>query len=369
MVLQWKIGIDMSLSQQEKLRHLEILSKYRREQLFVHPELRHLFLEMTIHCNEHCRHCGSECGDHKEEGRLTKQEIFSLLDHVKKEFPLDKFMLCITGGEPLLREDFFEIMDYANQLKLPWGMTSNGTLITEEIAHRLKQVGMRTISISVDGLKQSHEWFRQSIGSYDKTIQGIQNLLKEQFSHVQITTVVHAKNFHELDQMYEEFLKLGVRSWRVINIEPIGRAKEQPELLLSNEQYKQMFDFIVQHRNKGRMQVQYGCTHYLGLEYEREVRQWYFLCNAGIYTASIAYNGDIISCLDVERRPELVQGNIRKDCFKDIWENKFEIYRSDYRKVGKCASCEHYKYCQGDAFHSWNFDTMEPNICMKGILF
>lgn len=359
----------MKLSKTDKIRHLNQLAEYRKNILIPNPQLRQLFFELTIHCNEHCRHCGSECGDHKEKDPLTKEEYFSILDQVNHDFSKERFMLCVTGGEPLLREDFFEIMGYAHSLGFPWGMTSNGTLITKEIAHRLKECGMRTISISVDGLKESHEWFRQSIGSYDKTIKGIQNLLEEQFNHVQITTVVHAKNFSELEQMYDEFSKLGVKSWRVINIEPIGRAKEQPELLLTNEQYKQMFDFIISHRNKGKMTVQYGCSHYLGLDYEREVRQWYFLCNAGVYTASITYNGDIISCLDVERRPELIQGNIRRDKLIDIWKNKFEIYRNDFRKVGKCASCEHFKYCHGDAFHSWNFDTMEPNVCMKGILF
>lgn len=353
-----------------KKRHLEQLADYRQNQLIVHPELRQLFLEMTIHCNEHCRHCGSECGDHQEINRLSKEEIFRVLDEVKRIFLKDRFMLCITGGEPLLRKDFFEIMMYAKECGIPWGMTSNGTLITKEVAHKLRMAGMRTISISVDGMKESHEWFRQSLGSYEKTISGIQNLLNEGgFSHVQITTVVHAKNIHELEQMYEVFSKLGVRSWRVINIEPIGRTKEQPDLLLSKDQYKQLFDFIVKHRKLGKMEVLYGCSHYLGLEYEREVRKWYFLCNAGLYTASITYNGDIISCLDVERRPELVEGNIRTDSLKDVWEHKFKIYRSDYRKVGKCASCQHFKYCQGDSFHSWNFDTMEPNVCMKGILF
>ena len=117
------------------------------------------------------------------------------------------------------------------------------------------------------------------------------------------------------------------------------------------------------------MEVSYGCSHFLGEEIEREVRKWYFLCNAGVYVASVMYNGDITACLDIERRPELVQGNIRKDNFRKIWDEKFEIYRTDWRKTGKCADCEYYRFCAGDAFHSWNFDEMEPNLCFKGILF
>lgn len=353
-----------------KENHMEQLADYRENQLRPHPRLHSLFLEMTVNCNEHCRHCGSECGDHREENRLSREEIFRFLDEIKEDFDISTMMLCVTGGEPLLREDFFEIMEYANRLGFLWGMTSNGTLITPEVAHKLAQTGMRTISVSVDGMKETHEWFRQSPGSYERTLSGIRNLLAEgSFSHVQVTTVVHQQNYGELEEMYQFFSSLGIRSWRVINIEPIGRAREQEDLLLSPEQYRGLFDFIRSHRFAGKMEVCYGCSHYLGLEYEREVRKWYFLCNAGVYTGSVTYNGDVTSCLDMERRPELIEGNIRKNRFKEIWDQKFRIYRTDYRKVGKCADCPDYRFCAGDSFHSWNFETMEPNLCMKGILF
>lgn len=359
---------NSKLSPLTKLQELEKLYEYR-EQLKKHPRLRQLFFEMTIRCNEHCRHCGSQCGDFEEKKPLSKEEIQKVMKEVIEQFPMDGFMFCITGGEPLLREDLFEIMQVAKEYNIPWGMTTNATLITKEVAIRLKEVGMKTVSVSVDGLKQSHEWFRNSLGSYEKTMQGIQNLLEVGFDHVQITTVIHALNIHELEDMYEVFSKTGIKSWRVINIEPIGRAKEQKELLLNKEQYKRLFHFFKEYRYKGNMEVTYGCSHFLGLNYEREVRPWYFLCNAGVYTASICYNGDVTSCLDVERRVEYIEGNIRDESFKDIWENKFEKYRTDFRKVGDCASCKEYKYCQGDSFHSWNIDEMRPNVCFKKILF
>lgn len=361
---------NSNLDKKTKTKHLKELADYRNHTLRPNPQLRSLFLELTTSCNEHCRHCGSNCGDVIEHGALSTQELKDILDQVKQDFPIDKMRLCVTGGEPLLRRDFFEIMEYAHELGYRWGMTSNGTLITPEVAKRLHDTGMETISVSLDGLKDNHDWFRQSPGSYEKTVAGIRAMLEEGgFRHVQITTVVHHRNIHELEAMYEEFSKLGVRSWRVVNIEPIGRAKEQPELLLSKEEYQRLFSFISEYRMKGTMPVSYGCAHYLGIEAEREVRKWYFLCNAGVYTASIMYNGDIGACLDIERRPELVQGNIRTDRLKDVWENRFEIFRTDYRKTGKCKHCKDYKYCAGDAYHTWNFDTMQPNVCMKGILF
>lgn len=361
---------NSGLTERTKIKHMKELAKYREQTLRPHPILRSLFFELTINCNERCRHCGSHCGELVEQGALTTQEYYGILDQVKEDFGTEDLRLCVTGGEPLLREDLFDIMSYAHRLGFAWGMTSNGTLITPEVAKKLHKTGMKTISISVDGLKESHDWFRQIPGSYERTMQGIRNLLDEGgFQHVQITSVIHHQNIQELEKMYDVFSETGVRSWRVINIEPIGRAKEQPELLLTREEYIRLFDFIREYRRKGRMEVSYGCSHYLGPELEREVRKWYFLCNAGVYTASIMYNGNIGACLDIERRPELVQGNIRNDRLKDVWEQEFRIFREDYRKTGKCKTCKDYKYCAGDAFHTWNFDTMEPNLCMKGILW
>ena len=363
------MGKNSELSIRTKRKHMTELAAYRDQTLRKQPKLHSLFLELTGACNEHCLHCGSNCGEGGLKDSLSTEEIKSFLRKTAQDFDVREIRLCITGGEPLLHPDFFEIMNYAKSLGYLWGMTSNGTLITKEVAQKLKTAGMQTVSISVDGIGPMHDWFRQSKGSYEKTLQGIRNLLEVGFMHVQITTVVYHKNIGQLQEMYEEFSNVGVRSWRVVNIEPIGRAKTNPELMLSPQEYRQMFDFIEEKRFAGKMEVCYGCSHYLGEELEREVRTWYFLCNAGVYTASIMYNGNIAACLDIERRPELIQGNIRKDSFKDVWENKFEIYRNDFRKTGKCKDCPDYNFCAADSFHTWDFEKMEPALCMKGILF
>lgn len=363
------MGKNSGLNNFIKKCHMRELAEYRDEQLRVRPELRSLFLELTVLCNEHCRHCGSRCGDEFNDKPLELEEYKQILRDVKRDFDIKKMRLCITGGEPLLYPDFFPLMEYAHELGFTWGMTTNGTLITKDVAKDLKRTGMSTISVSVDGLKETHDWFRESPGSYEKTMAGIANLLSVRgFKHVQITTVVHHRNYSELKKMYEVFSKTGVRSWRVINIEPIGRAKDNPELMLTSDELRGLIDFIEEYRKKGPMTVSYGCSHYLGVKHERESRQWYFLCNAGVYVASVMNNGNITACLDIERRPELVQGNIRTDNLKDVWENKFEVFRTDYRKTGECSKCKQYKYCAGDSFHTWNFDKMEPNICMYKIL-
>jgi radical SAM protein with 4Fe4S-binding SPASM domain len=162
---------------------------------------------------------------------------------------------------------------------------------------------------------------------------------------------------------------MDIDSWRVIGLEPIGRALLRPELMLTPDDQRRLFSFIYEKRSE-QMPVTYGCSHFVGFDYEHEVRDWYFLCNAGIYTASIMANGDITACLDIERRPEFIQGNILKDRFKDVWENKFREFRRDLSDTcEKCKNCSEANFCHGDAFHTWDFDANTPQVCFKDILF
>lgn len=351
-----------------KQKNLRSLSEYRKK-LLKAPVLRHLFFELTMNCNEHCKHCGSSCGDGNAPDILSTEEYFGIIDQIKRDFGTKGLMLCITGGEPLLRRDFFDIMGYANELGFNWGMTSNGTLIDRETAHRLRLAGMKTVSISIDGLEATHNEFRRTKDGYSRAMAGIQNLIDEGgFHHIQVTTVVTHESINELDALFDIFDKIDIDSWRVINLEPIGRAKQYPELLLTADDHKRLFSFIKEKRDAG-YPLCYGCSHYLGLSLEAELRDWYFICNAGIYTASIMANGDIGACLDIERRPELIQGNIRERTFKDVWENEFRPFRDpDYRSCDMCDKCDDKIFCNCDSFHSWNFDDHRPEICMKEIL-
>ena len=354
-----------------KERDMAKLSEYRHE-LLSHPRLTYLFFELTDACNLLCLHCGSNaCPQNRT--YLPAEDIEKVLRSVAAKYNPAEIMVCLTGGEPLLHPNFFKISAYAKKLGFACGMTTNATLITEKVALQLIPNGMDSVTVSLDGMAENHDWFRNCPGSYEKTVSGVKNLMKATKGKIstQITTVVHKKNIHELDRIYDLVVSLGVDSWRVINLEPIGCALAHSDLLLDPEDYRFLLGYI---RNKRfdrtvKIDVTYGCSHYLTAQYEREVRDTYFLCGSGLYVGSVLCNGDIYSCLDIERRPELIQGNIATDDFVDVWENRFQAFRKDRTADSEvCAQCPDRQFCNADSTHTWNFDNQTPRLCLKNIL-
>ena len=351
----------------KKELYLNKMAEYR-DYLKGHPKLRNLFFELTDSCNLNCRHCGSSCVS-SNSTFLDLGLIKKTLDEVAASYDTKDIWVCLTGGEPFLHPDLIEIIRYSKALGFRCGITSNGTLITKELANRIAEAGLDTITISVDGLDESHDWFRNQKGAFRKTIKGIENL-RYAGLQAEAISVIHKKNIAELDDMFDFFYTNKFYAWRVVNMEPIGRAQLNDELLLDADGMKRMLDFIKSKRQKNLdMKISFACSHLLPLEYESEVRDWYFICMAGISVASVMVNGDIASCLDIERCPEFVQGNVKKNNFVDVWEHKFQIFRRDRTSESKvCSSCKDKKICGGDSMHTWNFDLNKPNYCIKNML-
>ena len=270
----------------------------------------------------------------------------------------------------MMHPDFFEIAGLVKEMGFNWGMTTNATLIDTEAAERLRQAGMSTVSVSLDGMENSHDSLRQKEGAWRLALRGLEALQNVGF-RPQVTTVLHQGNFDELEPLYELLRGMGITSWRPINVEPIGRACESADLLLTPDQFMHLLSYIRDKRfdPDNPMEVTFGCSHYLGLDHERMVRDHYFLCGAGILTASVRSNGDICACLDIENRPELVQGNIHRDNFMDVWLDRFEVFRGDRTAASsKCIECPERFICGGDSTHTWDFGKNEPLLCMKELI-
>lgn len=356
----------------EIIKYGEAELTYRGKLSFAEkPALYNLFWETTLRCNAKCKHCGSRAGENiNVEDELTTDEIKGALKSIANKYNARNIFLDITGGEPLVRQDLFEVMKFASELGYNWGMTTNGILIDDEIVTKMKDSKMGSVSISLDGLKKTHDEFRGVEDSYSKIIENIKKLKLAKFlKNIQVTTVVNKANINELEELYSVISSLKIDSWRLLNMDPIGRAIDNNNLALTSKDYKYLIEFIKSKRKKAKFDVTYGCSHYLGMQYEKEVRKHMFHCIAGYTAASILYNGDIYVCPSVERRKELIQGNVRIDDFVDVWENKFKWFREcDKLKCEDCINCESWRYCKGDSLHTWDFDLNKPKICLNNIL-
>ena len=311
-------------------------------------ELRHLFWECTLRCNLRCLHCGSDCRTISEAQDMPLEDFIAVLDDIRSVMDPKRILIITTGGEPLVRKDIIECGKAIRERGFNWGMVSNGLLLNEQMCSRLLEAGLQTIGISLDGFEEDHNWMRGNKNSFAMTERAIKCLVGKKISW-DIITCVNQRNIGYLDDFKRYLIDLGVRKWRIFTIVPMGRAANLPELQLSDEQFREVMDYIVKVRNEKLISLSYGCEGFLG-DYEWKVRDYPYFCQAGINVASILADGSISGCLSI--RSQYHQGNIYKDRFTDVWENKFLPYRQrEWMHTGLCSDCDMWDLCQGNGMH------------------
>ena len=368
------------------------LERLRRKNLQqLHP-LQQLFWESTLRCNVHCLHCGSDCSSSEVTPDMPAEDFLRVIDQsVTPHVDPHKVLIIISGGEPLMRTDLAEVGKALKQRGYPWGMVTNGLALTPKRFKELMQNGLRSMAISFDGMKDNHNWLRQHPLAFDGATRAIK--LAAQYSQSilnpslkgrtseqekdslplagspmtpaswgafreglgvgsliwDVVTCVNQRSFPQIDEMQKYLWSIGVRNWRLITIDPMGRAAENPELLLTPEQHRQLLDYIREKRKQG-LHISYSCEGFMP-EYELEVRDHLFHCAAGVSVASILIDGSISACTSV--RGKYYQGNIYKDDFWDVWENRFEPYRNRewMRQQEPCNTCKLFRYCEGGGMH------------------
>lgn len=334
-----------------------------RDRLRRSPELHYLFFELTDGCNLRCRHCGSRC----EPGRRTVLDTRKVIETIDSAAAFEpRVHIVLTGGEPLLHPGIPEIVRSLGGLGVFWSVVTNATLLDEGTAALLRENGVYSVSVSLDGDEKEHNLLRRSNTAYTDALRGIE-LLRRNAIPVQITTVVTKRTLDKLERIGEIVGQSGAISWKLVNAEPIGRALDDPELLLDREELLRLLDFIRCRRGADRSapRITYGCSHLLPLLYEEEVRESLFLCGAGTLIAGIRSSGDIAGCLDIEPRHELVQGNLYRDDFVTVWQERFQAFRRDRTEDSAlCRACRLRSVCGGDSMHSWDFERKEPRLCL-----
>lgn len=327
--------------------------------------LRQLFWECTLKCNMNCLHCGSDCKKNSETNDMPLSHFLPVLDEIKLNQPFVKTIVFTVGGEPLVRHDIFKCGREITKKGFYWGMVSNGQLIDALTMRELSKNGLCSLSIDIDGLRDSHNWLRQSPISFDKIFNAIEYIRDAPHLMWDVITCVNSRNINQLRQLKKLLIEAGVKRWRCFTIVPMGRAKTNNELQLSDPKFRDLMEFIKETRYEGKIDLSYACEGYLG-EYEMKVRKHNFKCVAGINTASILTNGDISGCLSI--RSQYNQGNIYHDSFWDIWTNRFEKYRNhDWMRTGECKDCQVFEKCQGNGMHLRNDDGSLMNCHYKRI--
>ena len=276
----------------------------------VHP-LRQLFWECTLRCNLHCRHCGSDCTASALTPDMPFEDFEKVLLRIREVYNPKDILVIFSGGEPLMRKDLVSCGRRTRELGFPWGLVSNGFLMTSGKVAELISAGMRTCTISLDGLEESHDWMRGVPGSFARADEAIRALTCVPSVGFDVVTCVTQKNFGQLEAIREYLISAG--------------------------------------RKEGRIKTSYGCEGFLG-PYEGKVRDHLFSCQAGLSIASVRIDGAISGCTSI--RSSYSQGNIYQDDFVDVWENRFGLFRDHTPfKTGPCATCKWWKQCRGNGMH------------------
>ena len=311
--------------------------------------LRQLFWEVTLKCNMSCLHCGSDCLKISDQEDMPLEHFLPVLDEIRSKQPNTRSVVFTVGGEPLVRPDILRCGREISLHGFYWGMVSNAMLIDGPMMKALSANGLCSLAIDIDGTPEHHNWLRQSDNSFDRAYNAIEYIREAPHLVWDVITCVNSRNLPHLHELKRMLLDAGVKKWRCFTIVPMGRAKGKDDLQLNDEELRELMDFIAATRAEGKINLSYACEGYLG-DYELKVRQHHFKCQAGINTASVRIDGDISGCLSI--RSDYHQGNIYRDSFWDVWQNRFEKYRNhDWMKTGKCADCGVFDKCLGNGMH------------------
>lgn len=320
--------------------------------------LKLVFWESTVGCNLECRHCRRlEVSKELSKSDLTTQEALGFLDSLTE---VGCPILILSGGEPLFRPDIFEIADYAGRRGIPVALATNGTLVDGKTAGRVRESGIRRVSVSLDGANaETHDRFRGIPGSFEAALEGVRALRREGVS-VQINSTVARHNVDELEDLYRLCVESGADALHIFMLVPVGCGVEiADDQMLSPQRYEEVLLWLYRKSREKALHIRATCApHYFRIlrEQTREEGRRLELprhgmeamtkgCLAGSGVCFVSHKGEVFPCgyLPVEA------GNIRTGSLREIWEHSavFERLRRPELLQGKCGLCEYVKVCMG----------------------
>jgi heme b synthase len=312
--------------------------------------------EVTRSCNLSCVHCraAANCGPYP--GELSTKKCFQLIDEIAA---MSSPVIILTGGEPLLRPDIFEIATYGTSKGLRMVMATNGTLVNSATAKKMIASGIKRVSISIDGKDaSSHDAFRGEKGAFAGVMTGI-DAMKEAGMEFQINTTITTANLKQIKDILELTKKLGAAAHHIFMLVPTGRGRDLAEQAITAAEYEETLLWFHQESLDCSIQLKATCApHYFRIMHQNKIKgeepkkkpaghfhEMTRGCLGGITFCFISHVGQVQPCGYLE----LDCGNVQKHGFAEIWENSevFQNLRDLSKYGGKCGKCEFIKVCGG----------------------
>lgn len=315
--------------------------------------------EITRRCNLRCVHCRSSSEmEAKGHPDFTTSEAFRVIDDISG---YAKPVVVLSGGEPLIRKDVFDIAQYGTGKGLRMCLATNGTLVNDEICGKIKSSGIRIVSLSLDGSEESvHDDFRSQKGAFAGTINAARLFKKHDIEFI-VNSSFTRRNQEEIPKVYRLAKELGATAWYMFMIVPTGRGEEIMNELISKEDYEEILDWHYQmEKDEETMLVRPTCApHYYRVVLQQSKKEGEKFkkrtlkfstggskgCIAGQLICLIDVDGNVLPCSYFPKPA----GNIRENSFKEIWEGS-ELFKDlrDFKKYkGKCGACEFVNVCGG----------------------
>ncbi|MGB9914732.1 MAG: radical SAM protein [Candidatus Bathyarchaeales archaeon] len=297
----------------------------------------------TRRCNLKCSHCYMNATPQELTDELTTEESKRLIDQICE---VSRPLLILSGGEPLLRSDVYEIIRYGASKGLKMGLGSNGSLIDDAAARRLKEAGIETVSISLDShIPEQHDEFRGVAGSWEKAVGAIKALC-ENGVLVQVNTTVTQQNYNQIDEIMALAESLGVENFHLFFLVPTGRGAKIADI--SPAKYESMIKTAFAKAARHKLNVRPSCAPQfmrIAKDMGLDMRQWIRGCIAGLYYCRVYANGAVTPCPYLP----IKLGNVREKSFKEIWfgADMFRALRDFNALKGKCGICEYKALCGG----------------------
>lgn len=308
--------------------------------------------ELTLACDLACRHCGSRAGRARPD-ELTTQEA---LDLVEQLAALGLRECTVIGGEAYLRDDWAQIVGALVEAGIRTTMTSGGRGITAQLARELADAGLDSVSISIDGLEATHDHLRGVDGSHSQALAALDHLGAAGVA-VSVNTQICVPTARELEALLEIIARKKIFAWQIQLTVAMGRAADEPDLLLQPYQMIEVMPMVHRLWQRGRelgIRLWPGSNiGYFG-PYEHKLRfdnrdRHTSGCGAGRDSIGIQANGDIKGCPSLPSIP-YVGGNVRRDRLVEIWERAAPLRFGRDRTVaelwGHCASCYYADACR-----------------------